>query len=132
MHLLPWTNFTPLYVGIATQQQAKRTIERYLLNRQEMRCDFGFRSLSARSVYYTEQRVCPPANLAMIPWLKSASNWSGAVWTLSNYMLAHGLARYGFVQEALKVAAETAQVNWQSIRNEGGMFENYHPRHDPR
>ena len=125
---LPWTNFTPLYAGIATKVQAAATIERYLLNYEEMRCRFGFRSLSRRSVYYTEQRVCPPANLAMFPLLKSGSNWSGAVWTLSNYMLAHGLRHYGFVEDAVKIARETAELNWRSIQNEGGMFENYHPK----
>ncbi|MFH0965687.1 MAG: trehalase family glycosidase [Planctomycetota bacterium] len=125
--LVPWTNFTPLYARIATEEQAKATIRRYLLNRDEMRCRYGFRSFSRRSVYYTEARICPPANLSMRPGLKTASNWSGPVWTLANYILAHGLASYGFRDEALAVAGETAEVNWQSIRNDGAMFECYHP-----
>jgi len=125
--LVPWTNFTPLYAGVATQEQAERTIRRYLLDRDELRCRFGFRSLSRRCHYYTEQRISPPANIAMMPRLKTASNWSGAVWTLTNFMLCHGLARYGFREEALAAAREAAEVNWRSIERDGCMFENYHP-----
>ena len=124
--LTPWTNFTPLYAGVATPDQAGSTIRRYLLDRDGLRCRFGFRSLSRRCVYYTQQRISPPTNIAMIPHLKTASNWSGPVWTLSNCMLAHGLARYGFREDALDVAHETAEVNWLSIQRDGGMFENYH------
>jgi len=124
--LVTWTNFTPLYAGIATAEQAERTIRRYLLSRDEMRCRFGFHTLSRRCVYHTQQRISPPTNIAMIPDQKTASNWSGPVWTLSNYMLCHGLARYGFREDALEAARETAEVNWLSIQRDGGMSENYH------
>lgn len=127
LNILPWTNFTPLYAGIATPQQAHEMIERYLLNTEAFRCRYGFRTFDKRSVFYTEQRVCVSAYLPHRPSQPTGSNWMGPVWVLSNYMLAHGLANYGYKHEALEVAGETSELCRLNIQQFGGMFENYHP-----
>lgn len=128
LNILPWTNFTPLYVGIATSEQAAEMIERYLLNSEAFRCPYGFHTFDRRSVFYTEQRVCIPGFMAHRPSQRTGSNWRGPVWVLSNYLLSRGLANYGYQQEALSVAQETAQLCWQNITESGGMYESYHPR----
>ena len=125
--ILPWTNFIPLYAGIATPAQAEATVRRYLLSPEHMLSKYGLRSFSRKSVYYTEQRICPAYSELAAHWLKTGSNWSGPVWTLSNYMLAHGMAQYGFKDEARAIALDVAAVNWRSVQADGGMFENYHP-----
>ncbi len=128
LSVFPWTNFTPLYAGIATAEQATEMIERYLLNPEAFRCRYGFRTFDQRSVFYTEQRVCIPAFIPHRPTQQTGSNWRGAVWVLSNYLLSHGLANYGYQQEALAVAQETVELCWQNIEESGGMYESFHPR----
>lgn len=126
--LNPWTNFVPLYAQVPTPEQAKRMIEEYLLNRDEFRCDFGLRSLTVRSTFYTEQRVCLPTNISFMPLQRTGSNWSGAVWPLTNYLLAHGMANYGYIDEAKEVALDSARMLWNAIQRDGGMAECYNPR----
>ena len=126
--LNPWTNFVPLYARVATPEQARRMIEQYLLDREEFRSDFGLRSFTARSVFYTEQRVCLPTNISFMPLQRTGSNWSGAVWALTNYVLCHGMANYGYVEEAKLIALDLARMLWNAIRKDGGMAECYNPR----
>lgn len=126
--LNPWTNFVPLYAQIPSRAQAQRMIEGYLLNRDEFRCAFGLRSLTRKSAFFTEQRLCLPTNISFMPLQRTGSNWSGAVWPLTNYVLGHGMANYGYVAAAKEIALDCARMLWHAIRRDGGMAECYNPR----
>jgi len=41
--------------------------------------------------------------------------------------MAHGMAGYGFKQEAKEIALDVAEVNRRSVQRNGGMFANYQP-----
>jgi putative isomerase len=106
-----WTNFVPLWAGIATPAQAKRTIDDHVLNPKEFWCDYGIRTLAPSEPLYNAK----------------AGYWRGPVWVISNYMVMHGLANYGRQAEARQVADRTVNLLAGDIKKTGGMNENYDP-----
>ena len=70
-----WTNFVPLWAGIATPEQAKRMINEHVLNPKEFWCDYGIRTLAPRRALYNPK----------------SGYWRGPVWVISNYLVMHGL-----------------------------------------
>ena len=75
-----YNNLWPLWVGIATEDQAKRVIERYLLNEEEFRSDYGIRSMSKSERFYNNtwhvnpMPGAPRTGPVMHGW---CSNWQG-------------------------------------------------------
>lgn len=106
-----WTNFVPLWAGIATPAQAKRTIADHILNPKEFWCDYGIRTLAPSEPLYDAK----------------AGYWRGPVWVISNYMVMHGLANYGHQAEARQLAERTVNLLVGDIKKTGGMNENYDP-----
>lgn len=106
-----WTNLTPLWAGVATPQQAKILIARWVLNPHQFWCRFGIRSLAISSPYYH------PRN----------GYWQGPVWVIPNYMVMHGLMNYGYTSQARLLARETAAMLLNDIQKTGGMHETYNP-----
>jgi putative isomerase len=106
-----WTNFVPLWAGIATPAQAKRMIGEHLLNPAEFWSPNGVRTLSRNEPLYDAH----------------AGYWRGPVWILSNYLMMHGLLRYGFKHEAAELAEKTERLLVADFQKSGGMNENYDP-----
>lgn len=106
-----WTNFVPLWAGIATKAQADQMIGRHLLNSREFWSHVGIRTLAADEPLYDPR----------------SGYWRGPVWVLSNYLLMHGLENYGYRREAVQLAHETVDVLLRDLRSTGGMNENYRP-----
>ena len=106
-----WTNFVPLWAGIASEQQAKRTIAAHLLNPAEFRAPHGIRTLAAGEPLYDPER----------------GYWRGPVWVISNYLIMHGLLNYGYAKEARAIAAETVSLLVNDYAATGGMNECYSP-----
>ena len=106
-----WTNFVPLWVGVATPAQAQRMIRDHLLNPKEFWCDNGIRTLSRDEPLYNAPH----------------GYWRGPVWVISDYLLMHGLMNYGFSTEARQVAARTVNLLVRDFHATGGMNENYNP-----
>jgi hypothetical protein len=106
-----WTNFIPLWAGVATPAQAERMIRQHLLNPREFWAPSGIRTLAC-----DEPRYDPKSGY-----------WRGPVWVISNYLLMHGLMNYGFEKEARELAAKTVSVLLRDLRVSGSMKENYHP-----
>lgn len=106
-----WTNFVPLWAGIATPVQARRMIREHLLNPKEFWAAAGIRTLSADEPLYSPR----------------SGYWRGPVWVLSSYLLMHGLANYGYQQEAREVAKKTVGLLVRDLRAHGGMNECYNP-----
>jgi len=106
-----WTNFVPLWAGIATRDQAERMIKSHVLNPREFWCDYGIRTLAPDEPLYDAK----------------AGYWRGPVWVISNYLVMHGLMNYGYQAEARELATRTVNLLVSDIMSSGGMNENYNP-----
>lgn len=106
-----WTNFVPLWVGIATKPQADEMIRMHLLNPPEFWSSNGIRTISITEPLYDPR----------------SGYWRGPVWVISNYLLMHGLENYGHKKEAIQLANETVSLLVRDLRATGGMNENYNP-----
>jgi putative isomerase len=111
VHIKTWTNFVPLWVGIATKAQANEMIRAHVLNPREFWSPNGIRTIAASEPLYNAH----------------SGYWRGPVWVLSNYLLMHGLENYGYKKEAVQLAQETVDLLLRDLRKTGGMNENYNP-----
>lgn len=109
-----WSSFLPMWAGIATQAQAERMRERFRDTRT-FRANYGVRTLSQLEQQYNLRASNNP------------SNWLGPVWGISNYLVFRGLLKYGFVDDARELAADTVRLFGQDLRSTGGLHEYYHP-----
>jgi putative isomerase len=105
-----WTNFLPLWAGIASPAQAKRMIA-VLLDPAQFWSPHGVRTLSRDEKLYDPGR----------------GYWRGPVWVLSNYLMMHGLLNYGRKAEAAELADKTQSLLVADFQKTGGMNENYNP-----
>ncbi len=53
------------------------------------------------------------------------SNWRGPVWIISNCLLAYGLARYGYKDDAVELAASITRLLADDLRVNGSWHECY-------
>ena len=114
-----------LFSGIAEPERAKRMIEKYVLAPEHFRSPWGIRSLSKSSEYYNNGRWGNPPRFG--DWHRlTNSNWQGPVWVPINWFTFHGLLRYGYTDEARKLADDTVELIYNSIKTLGFMRENFH------
>ncbi len=106
-----WTNFVPLWAGIATREQADRMIEDHLLNAKEFWSANGVRTLAPDEPLYNPR----------------SGYWRGPVWVISNYLMMHGLLNYGYKSEARELASKTVRLLVDDLKSHGGMNECYNP-----
>ncbi len=109
-----YSSFIPLWANIPDTKQATLTIEKYLINPDEMWTEFGIRTLSKTVVGYN--------NINMI---KPHSNWQGPIWVVSNYMYIWGMMNYGYYQKSIEASKNITKLLLSSIEKYGGMYENY-------
>lgn len=105
-----WTNFVPLWAGIASPAQAERMIP-VLLDPAQFWSPNGVRTLSRAEKLYDPAR----------------GYWRGPVWILSNYLMMHALLTYGHKNEAIDLAGKTERLLIADFERTGGMNENYNP-----
>jgi putative isomerase len=105
-----WTNFVPLWTGIASPAQADLMITR-LLDPAQFWSPHGVRTLSK------DEKLYDPDH----------GYWRGPVWVLSNYLMMHGLLKYGRKAEAAELADRTVSLLVADFQRTGGMNENYNP-----
>jgi putative isomerase len=105
-----WTNFVPLWAGIASAAQAQRMIAT-LLDPAEFWSPHGVRTLSKGDRRYDPDR----------------GYWRGPVWVLSNYLMMRGLLNFGHATEAAELADKTQHLLVADFQKTGGMNENYNP-----
>ena len=90
--------FTPLWAGAATPEQAKRLVEEHLHNADEFWLSYPVATYAKTEPdYYQERR-------------EGECNWRGACWIPTNYMVFHGLRRYGFDALAKELAYRTFEM----------------------
>ena len=105
-----WTNFVPLWAGIASSAQATRMIG-VLLDPAQFWSSHGVRTLSR------DEKLYDPGG----------GYWRGPVWVLSNYLMMHGLLNYGYKTQAAELADKTQNLLVADFQKTGGMNENYNP-----
>jgi putative isomerase len=105
-----WTNFMPLWTGMASPAQAKPMIAS-LLDPAQFWAPHGVRTISKDEKLYDPVR----------------GYWRGPVWVLSNYLMMHALQNYGRKAEAADLANKTQSLLVADFQKTGGMNENYNP-----
>lgn len=110
-----FSNFIPLIEDFLPDEKGAAMIRRYLLSEEHMLAPYGLRSLSLNDPDYNNKNV-------IIPF----SNWQGPVWPIANYLYSIGLVRYGFTDEATRLASHLGRMLLADIYAYGSMHENYH------
>jgi putative isomerase len=105
-----WTNFVPLWAGLASPAQAERMIPA-LLDPARFWSPHGVRTLSQDEKFYDAAK----------------GYWRGPVWVLSNYLMMRGLLNFGRTAEAAELADKTQRLLIADFQKTGGMNENYNP-----
>ncbi len=115
LRYITYSNLVPLWARLASPEQGRIMIERYILNSQKLWSDYGIRSLAADEPLYNNENV-----------IKPYSNWQGPIWPHANWMFMHALLRYGFPEAALAVAERVTRLCLDDLARNGMMHENYH------
>lgn len=110
-----WTNFLPMWAGIATPEQAKRIVKEHYENVKTFNAPFGVRTLSKMEKMYSLRASGNP------------SNWDGPIWGISNYLVWRGLVKYGYNKEAKKLAEKTVVLFGRDLQKTGTLHEYYDP-----
>lgn len=111
---MSYSNFTPLIANVLPRAEARKMIERHLLNPNEMRSRYGFRSLAKSDPAFNNQAIINPY-----------SNWRGPIWINANYLDWIALRGYGFPRQARWLALTIAKMLNRDIALWGSMHEDY-------
>ena len=95
--------FYPLFSGVATKDQAERTVE--LLS--EIEAEFGVACCEKREDLYGLQWDYPNG------------------WACLQYVVVHGLLRYGYRKEALRIAEKYKCLVEKVFKTTGKLWEKY-------
>ncbi len=89
--------FLPLWVGVASREQARRLVREHLTNPREFWLKYPVATYAMSEPDFFEGT-------------KSGCNWRGPAWIPTNYMILHGLMNYGFETEARQLALKTFEM----------------------
>ncbi|MBU1118772.1 hypothetical protein KKH43_02750 [Patescibacteria group bacterium] len=109
-----YSNFIPLFAGIAPKNKAEALITKYLINPKKMWAKHGIRTLAKDDPGYSQRNI-----------IKPHSNWQGPVWPIANYLYFQGLLQYGFTKEATELSKKIISICLKDIKTSGGMHEDY-------
>lgn len=109
-----YSNFWPLFSGMASSSDGKAMIKRYLLNPKHMLSPYGLRSLSGEDVEYNNKNIIVPF-----------SNWQGPLWMNANYMYGIILKNYGFTRKLDWLAQTLGQLMIKDYKKYGSLHESY-------
>lgn len=90
--------FFPLWAGVATPAQARRLVREHLLNEKEFWLAYPVATYAKTEPDFYEGTT------------KGECNWRGNTWIPSNYMIFHGLIKYGYDKEARELADKTYKM----------------------
>lgn len=90
--------FIPLWTGAASPEQAERLVKEHLANPAEFWLAWPVASWAADEPDYGQE---------LHDW---GCNWRGTTWIPVNYMLMHGLIRYGFRELAETLARRSLEL----------------------
>ena len=90
--------FLPLWAGIATPERARRLVQEHLTNEKEFWRPYPVATYAATEPdFYVGSK-------------HGECNWQGTAWVPANYMVMHGLLRYGFKDIARDLAYRTFKM----------------------
>lgn len=89
--------FVPLWAGIVPMERAKILIEKHLLDKEKFWLSYPVATYSKKE----------PDFYQGITRGGDECNTSGPVWIMTNYMIFHGLRKYGYTKEAEELALKT-------------------------
>jgi putative isomerase len=123
----------PLWAGIPNPRQAQRLVREHIMNPQEFWSAHPLPSYALNERNYTQHHVpCPQIDIYYaLP--DGHCNWRGGLWPHGNYMVTHGLQRYGFIEEARTLARKSFEVAaadpdiYEWYNAETGKTEGAHP-----
>jgi len=87
--------FLPMWAGIATPERAKRLVKEHLTNPKEFWLQYPIATYAATEPDFYQGRK------------GKECNWQGTCWIPTNYMVMHGLLRYGYKDLARDLANRT-------------------------
>jgi hypothetical protein len=90
--------FIPLWAGVATPEQAHRLVHEHLLNEREFWLKYPVATYAASEPNFYEGSK------------SGECNWQGPTWIPTNYMIFHGLMKYGYVDVAKQLAVKTFRM----------------------
>jgi hypothetical protein len=90
--------FIPLWAGIASPAQARRLVNEHLLNTREFWMKYPIATYArTEPEFYQGSR-------------SGECNWEGTTWIPTNYMVFHGLLKYGYKAAAQELALKTLEM----------------------
>ena len=110
-----YSTFVPLMYKMASQEQGKQLLKRYMLSENHMKAPYGFRSMSKSDVDFNNKNIIVPF-----------SNWQGPIWGICSYIYSIGLHNYGFDKEVAWMATKVGGLMAKDLDDYGTMHETYH------
>ncbi len=101
--------FLPLWAGVASNEQAARLVEN-LTDTSEFWREYGVPSLAANDPYYNPRGY-----------------WNGPVWVEWNYLIEHGLLRYGYRNLARELVEKVTSNVIAQLKKDHYFWEFYDP-----
>jgi putative isomerase len=98
IHIKSVAGFFPLWVGVASPAQARALINKHLLNPKEFWLKYPVATYAKTEPDFYEGSQ------------REECNWRGDTWIPSNYMIFHGLMRYGYDRVAKELATKTLDL----------------------
>jgi putative isomerase len=95
IHIKTISGFFPLWAGVASPEQARRLVQEHLMNPQEFWLTYPLATYAKTEPDFYEGSH------------KGECNWRGSTWIPANYMVFHGLLKYGYDKEARELAEKT-------------------------
>lgn len=108
-----WGCFIPLYAKIADENRA-RAIEKRHLQDPAVMAKYGVRTVASDEPFYNLEKTSNP------------SNWLGAIWGVSNFVVYQGLKNYN-LKTAKVLAEKTIRLFEENLEKSGDMYESYLP-----
>lgn len=108
-----WAGMLPLWNKIATPEQAKACVQRYL-NKEGLFSNYGIRSVAKNEKSFANVDSGNP------------SCWIGPIWINANYFTYIGLKNYGYIDLAKDIAIKTINLLGNDIEKQGEFSEYYH------
>ncbi len=90
----------PLWVQLVSEAQAKRMVEEHILNPQEFWRGYPVPALAATEPGYSPVHI--PGDIGC--------NWRANTWIPTNYMVTHGMKKYGYDKEAYALAESSREL----------------------
>lgn len=108
------SGFIPLFAEIASPAKAKRLINEHLLSTNEFWSEYPICTLAMNEKRFNTEGSQPPSGYC---------NWNGTTWIPTNYMIFHGLMKYGYTDIAEKLAYKTFEL--VCLKNKPHLREYY-------